>query len=203
MPKQTFYNLPEQKRQTIEQAALDEFAEYGFDASNMNRIVEKGKFAKGSFYQYFEDKKDLYFHLVDMLFHKKMEHIEPALLRFKENCLSDNLSEIFRLGLEFSERDPRLQRLGEDFSTRQRKFVNEFIEKYQPETMDYSLALLTSAKANGELRDDFNIPIASFFVSALINQTTFKLMGETDSKEQRSIVVDELLSFIERAVVKN
>jgi len=57
MPKQTFFNLSPDKRGTIEQAALDEFTAYGFDNSNMNRIVAQSRIAKGSFYQYFEDKK--------------------------------------------------------------------------------------------------------------------------------------------------
>jgi len=43
------------------------FSEYGFDNSNKNRIVAQSEIAKVSFYKYFEDKKDLYFHLMDTL----------------------------------------------------------------------------------------------------------------------------------------
>ena len=200
MPKQTFFNLSAQKRQTIEQAALDEFAEYGFDASNMNRIVEQSKIAKGSFYQYFEDKKDLYFYLIDTLFRKKLQAIEPVLKVYEEHSLSHNLKEIFRFGLEFSANDPKLHRLGEDFSTMQRPFVLEFLDKYKPETTDIYISLLTHAREIGELREDVDISLAAVFISAIIKQATFILME--NNMRERETVVRELLSFIERAILK-
>lgn len=202
MPKQTFFNLTEQKRQNIERAALDEFAEYWFDASNMNRIVERSKIAKGSFYQYFEDKKDLYFHLIDSLFKKKMECVEPVLKSYRQNSFSHNLEELMRLGLEFSATDPKLQRMGEDFATMQPAVAREFIEKYKPAAMDIYTDILVHARENDELAEALDISFASFFISSLINQTTILLMGHTESEARRDAVVRELLSFIERAVLK-
>jgi AcrR family transcriptional regulator len=71
MPKQTFFNLPEEKRQTIIDVAIEEFAENGFEAASINRIVANSGISKGSFYQYFEDKLDLFMHLVDILAQEK------------------------------------------------------------------------------------------------------------------------------------
>ena len=50
MPKHPFFNLPEQKRQSIEQVAPSEFSLHGFDRFKMNRIVEHSGIAKGSFH---------------------------------------------------------------------------------------------------------------------------------------------------------
>ena len=41
MPKETFFNLPEEKRMLIRDIALDEFAEYPYDQASINRIVAK------------------------------------------------------------------------------------------------------------------------------------------------------------------
>ena len=71
MPKQTFLNLSHEKRQTIVNAAADEFSEYGFEAASINRIVANSGISKGSFYQYFEDKTDVFRHLVDVLANEK------------------------------------------------------------------------------------------------------------------------------------
>ena len=202
MPKQTFFNLPLEKRQIIEQAALDEFSEYGFDSAVLNRIVAESKIAKGSFYQYFEDIKDLYFHLIDTLIKKKAKHIEPALKSYKEHSLPHNLKEIFRLGLEFSEDDPKLQKLGEDFVAKSRPFYEDFAEKYKPEAMDIYTILLVHAQENGELREDINLPLASFFISSLIDKTVVLIMGQRGTKEQTNSIVRELLSYIERAIMK-
>lgn len=59
MIKKTFYNLPEEKRQRVTEAIVDEFANAEDDKVSINRIVQKAKISRGSFYQYFDDKLDL------------------------------------------------------------------------------------------------------------------------------------------------
>jgi len=203
MPKQTFFNLPQEKRLIIEQAALDEFSEYGFDNSNMNRIVAQSRIAKGSFYQYFDDKKDLYFHLVDTLVNRKMESLAPILSAMTQNSFSFSLEEIFRVGLEFADSDPKYYLLGEDFSAKQPSFISGFFEKYSPVGINIYEKLLESAREAGDLRDEVDIALTSSFINSLINQTSADLIGRAARKEQRGRVVRELLAFIERAVLKN
>ena len=74
MPKDTFFNLPEDKRTLICDVAIDEFAEYPFDQASINRIVAKSGIAKGSFYQYFEDKKDLFLHIMQLIAEEKINY---------------------------------------------------------------------------------------------------------------------------------
>ena len=45
--------------------ALEEFADRDYDGASVSRVVARAGIAKGSIYQYFTDKKDLYLHLVD------------------------------------------------------------------------------------------------------------------------------------------
>ncbi len=78
MPKVTFKNLPEEKRLLIEKEAISEFAAFGYDEASINRIVDKCQIAKGSFYQYFEDKKDLFLYLVKRINGKKLKYISPV-----------------------------------------------------------------------------------------------------------------------------
>lgn len=75
MPKQTF-NLPEEKRNTVINAAIDEFAEYGLENASTNRIVANSGISKGSFYQYFEDKQDVFMYLLTVLEHEKVEYFK-------------------------------------------------------------------------------------------------------------------------------
>ena|GEM_PF-4410857 len=59
MPKQTFFSLPEEKRQGIIEAAYDEFLNKSYKSASIARISNKADIPVGSFYQYFEDKYDL------------------------------------------------------------------------------------------------------------------------------------------------
>ena len=64
MPKPTFLNLPESKRNRITELALDEFSTHPYRQASLSRIVARAGIAKGSMYQYFENKLDLYRWLV-------------------------------------------------------------------------------------------------------------------------------------------
>lgn len=65
MPKATFYNLSDEKKERIFDAALQEFAARPFSQASLNQIVKNAGIPKGSFYQYFDNKEDLYLYLME------------------------------------------------------------------------------------------------------------------------------------------
>ena len=65
MPKQTFYKLADTKRKTFLHEAYKEFALHSFDAASITNLVKSLSIAKGSVYQYFNDKEELYEFLVN------------------------------------------------------------------------------------------------------------------------------------------
>lgn len=69
MPLQTFYNLPETKKKRIISGAMREFSDKSLDEASISNIVKNADISRGSFYQYFEDKKDLYFYLIGRFRH--------------------------------------------------------------------------------------------------------------------------------------
>ena len=56
----TFERLPKEKRDRILQAARAEFLRYPYEKTSINRILAEAEIPKGSFYQYFDDKADLF-----------------------------------------------------------------------------------------------------------------------------------------------
>lgn len=71
MVSNTFLNLKEEKQDRIIQAALDEFTANSFGEASITSIVKKAEISRGSFYQYFGNKENLYQYLVNRLY---MEH---------------------------------------------------------------------------------------------------------------------------------
>lgn len=202
MPKQTFFNLPQEKRRKIEDAALDEFAGYGFEGSNMNRIVEAAGIAKGSFYQYFENKKDLYFHLIEAAGQEKLDMIQPVLDDYRQHTFAHNLGEIFRVGLAFAHSSPKLYRVGEDFARGNPDLVADFLNKSQPQGENIYITLLTGAVEKGEVDPGLNLPLTAGFIGTLITQTAMGLLARHAPKEQMDYVLNEVLKFIQRAVTQ-
>ncbi|GCF95656.1 TetR family transcriptional regulator [Enterococcus florum] len=62
MPKETFYHLSEKKQQRIMDAAKKEFSRVPLGEASIAQIIKDADIPRGSFYQYFEDKEDLYFY---------------------------------------------------------------------------------------------------------------------------------------------
>ena len=60
MPTNTFFNLPAEKKHKILKAANKEFARVPLEQASIKNIVEDAELARGSFYQYFENKQDLF-----------------------------------------------------------------------------------------------------------------------------------------------
>ena len=64
MPTTTFFNLPPPKREKLLHAAAAEFSRRPFSEVSINRIIQAAAIPRGSFYQYFADKTDLFRHLL-------------------------------------------------------------------------------------------------------------------------------------------
>lgn len=64
MPKDTFNNLSEEKKKRIFDAAIQEFSVRRFSDASINQIIKIAGIPKGSFYQYFANKEDIYLYMV-------------------------------------------------------------------------------------------------------------------------------------------
>lgn len=75
MPKETFLNLKQEKRERIEKALIKEFSKGTFEEASVSNIIAEAKIPRGSFYQYFEDKEDAIKYVIQkfvMLEHEKV-----------------------------------------------------------------------------------------------------------------------------------
>lgn len=59
MPSDRFYRLSEEKQKIIREAALKEFSRVSFDKASINQIIKEADISRGSFYTYFQDKRDV------------------------------------------------------------------------------------------------------------------------------------------------
>jgi AcrR family transcriptional regulator len=65
VPTDTWNRLPAARRAAVLAAAEAEFATNGFSRGSLNVIAREAGVAKGSLFQYFDDKVDLFAHLCD------------------------------------------------------------------------------------------------------------------------------------------
>ena len=64
MARPRFEKVPQERRQSIIEAAAREFGQHGYEQASLNRILEAAELSKGSAYYYFDDKADVFFTVV-------------------------------------------------------------------------------------------------------------------------------------------
>src|SRR5699024_1310411 len=85
VPKQTFFNLSKQKKETLVQAAKKEFSRVSLAEASISNIIKEAEIPRGSFYQYFEDKEDLYFYLLSEHAKKRRTEFTVSLKKHEGN----------------------------------------------------------------------------------------------------------------------
>ncbi len=101
LPKETFFNLKEEKQRRILDAALREIAAQGYDKASVTRIVKDAGIATGSFYQYFEDMDDLFIHIALEAGRMKAAYMRQALEESKGHDLESCIRAMYLGGLRF------------------------------------------------------------------------------------------------------
>jgi len=178
MPKQTFLNLPEEKRQTITNAAIDEFAAFGFEASSINRIVANSGISKGSFYQYFEDKMDVFRYLMDMLANEKIEFFKD---RHPPSTNLDTFGYfhwMIKTGMEFSSARPRLVQAISRVLLVEGLYYGKNFAEYHKMTTDALAAMIEQAIKNGEVDPSVDVELAVMIMDTWMNAITVYIMKE-------------------------
>ncbi len=210
MPKDTFLNLANEKRKKVEDAAIDEFAEYGFENASINRIVENSEIAKGSFYQYFSDKKDLFLHIIQLIGQEKMKYLSDTLRNPQKHDFFTLLKELYASGLKFATSNVKLANIGNQLI----KNVNspiyqELLGENLPASYKIYEELLKLAVQRGEVREDIDIVYVSYMLVTLA-VANFEYWLETNNhdfdigKHTESIMklVDKQLDFLKNGIEK-
>ena len=81
MPKSTFYNLNEEKREKIKRALKNEFTKHTFEKASISNMIEEANIPRGSFYQYFEDKEDALKYIIEDFLNDEKEKIKEFLIQ--------------------------------------------------------------------------------------------------------------------------
>ncbi|MBI9109381.1 MAG: TetR/AcrR family transcriptional regulator [Spirochaetales bacterium] len=73
--KLTFNRLPEEKKQRIINACINEFGSNSYEKSSTDRIIKKAGISKGGLYEYISSKEELFLYIVNYGYEKLNSHL--------------------------------------------------------------------------------------------------------------------------------
>lgn len=193
MPKDTFLNLPQEKKDKIIIAAKREFARVSLQDASIKNIVEEAGIARGSFYQYFDSKEDLLQYLLK-------EHVEK-MNKNLENTLKESNGDVFRIFISIydymtnecinKEEANFFKKIFEELKTSQDNIFMVDIKKYTPKDMDEYYDLIDKANLKVESLEDFKL------LTRMLHAVTKKAVVSTFKYESKEKAREDYLKQIE------
>ena len=201
MPKDTFLNLPLEKQEKVMRSSISEFLKHGFSKGNVGNIAKSAGVAKGSMYQYFENKREIFLYSVQWSIGLLVKKYEKYMI------IKDTEVDIFQFFYQNS-KDMWLQMREE------RELVifiqDVFLGKYNgltDESMtymikvsdEYLLTLIKNGKNNGSIRNDIDDNILSLYITGV----SFKIKEYLMSKARNlgEDIVDEDFKVNEKEII--
>ncbi|MEW6623376.1 MAG: TetR/AcrR family transcriptional regulator [Bacillota bacterium] len=167
MPKQTFFNLPEEKRQKIIDLAIEEFSINTYSKASLSNVVARAGIAKGSMYQYFEDKKDLYTYLVELAAQKKMSYIQRH--KLDQDDFFQMLEQLVMAGTQYNLENPKLgQLMASIMDPMAESFLRELYAGLRKQSYQYMYNLILENQQQGKLRKDVDPYLTAHLINGLL-----------------------------------
>jgi TetR/AcrR family transcriptional regulator len=214
MPKKTFFNLPEEKRQRIIDLALAEFAHNDYDSASISRIVAQAGIAKGSFYQYFENKEDLYNYLLTLGAEAKAQFLDSN-PPDPEMGIFAYIRWLSEAGIKFELARPQLSQIGYR-AIRSGALPADLQAQARVGAATFFRQLVEQGQARGDIAPEIDPDLAAFLFNVIFSELggylLKRLQQENDMVDGRSLfetpdaehLFDQVLQILESGMkVKN
>lgn len=167
MPTQTFFNLPEEKRSRLIELAIDEFAEHDFENASVSRIVARAGIAKGSLYQYFANKEDLYLYLIQLAQEEKAVFIARHRPPSPQMGLFPYLRWLMEVGTAFRLARPKLERVVQRALSSARGLRGETLRRLKAQSHAYWRQLVEMGMQNGDVDPSYDADLVAWVFALL------------------------------------
>ncbi|WP_105615240.1 TetR/AcrR family transcriptional regulator [Vallitalea okinawensis] len=200
MPKETFYNLQEEKRSMILKIAIEEFQKKGFDKASISNIVKDAGIAKGSFYQYFSDKKDLFKYIIDQTAVDKEKYLRGILDDIEQIDFFIMLRKLYVAGIQYSNDHPKEARIVNSLINGTNQLKEEMLGDVLEKGVDFYEGLLQLGIKKGTVNQEIDVRL----VAIMINDLSTSL-SEHYLKNENNQDVDTFMRWIDQMlyVLKN
>ncbi len=215
MPKTTFFNLPDKKREKILDVAITEFSEFPYNTASISKIIRIAGIAKGSFYKYFENKRDLYQYLVKLGIEEKLKCFNELPSPNPNARLFDYLRRQLLSAAYFEITKPRLARIAYRAFIEEVPFPVMTEELQRRGTTQFFKQLISQGLIHGDVAHWIDPDMAAFVVESVFYQFGKYLIQRLDlqvedfkkeqiyNNQETQQLLDNLMDILEAGMVRD
>jgi AcrR family transcriptional regulator len=165
---QLFQSLNHEKQEKVFQAAVDEFASKGYRSASMNSLVKAAGISKGSLFQYFKTKQDLFGGVVDIAASRVKGHLKRVRDDTADMSLSSRLAKLLRAGFVFIDEHPMLARIYfRLLQTGEAPFGGDRLMQLRRDGDEFLGDLIKQAIDRGEVRPDVDVERTAYLINTM------------------------------------
>lgn len=205
MPTPTFNNLNKAKQKRIFQAAVDEFARTDYEHAKLSHIIKQANIPRGSFYQYFEDKYDLYSYLINQIGQDKISYMSDTLKNPNKVTFLQWFKEIYKVGIKFALDNPKYVQISAHLLTKK----GEIYDKVMKGNIDIALSMYQSMikkdQELGIIKKEINTRLLAKLVLDMTLNVSTDSLSSTDGTfnlEEMNKQIDQIISIFEKGITK-
>ena len=179
MAKKTFHKLNPAKKEKIMEAFLREFSLKKFDEASLSAVVKSLGIAKGSVYQYFGSKFDLFLYLFDESVKIKMKYIQD-IRREDYPDFWNYFRELYNHGVQFDLEHPMASHFLHNYAKNiDSPSLKKYNEKLRNQTLAGLGAMIQHEVDIGDFRKDISVQTMAFFLYKM-SRSIFDYLEEVD-----------------------
>ncbi len=167
-PEPSFGKISQEKQEKVFQAAVTEFASNGYRNASMNNLVKNAGISKGSLFQYFRTKRDLFGLVVETATGKAKDYLKSVRRDTEDAPFFDRIEEVLRSGFRFIDEHPLLARIYfHSLQSGEAPFGAERIVALRRKGNDFLAEMIRQAIARQETRADLDPDRMAFLLNSM------------------------------------
>jgi len=200
VPKETFINLNEEKQEKVMRSAIDEFSNHGFEKANIGTIAKNAGVSKGSMYQYFENKKELFLFSVEWSVQILMTKFGKEITADKKeiNIFDYMLSNAREMWIQMHEEREVVIFVQDVFLGKYSKLTDESMGYMMKISDEVMLNFVINGKKNGYIRKDIDNTILCLYMTGVSFKIKEHIMRK--SRESGGDMIDDAFDTVEKDI---
>ena len=164
-----FRNLSSEKQEKVFQAAVGEFASKGYRGASMNSLVKAAGISKGSLFQYFRSKRNLFDAVLEIAVQQVKRYLKQVRAETEDLSFAERLEKLLRSGFRFIDEHPLLTAVYfQLLQSGDAPFGSDRMVQLRRQGSEFLSDLVERAVSKGELSPAIDVQRTGFLINSLL-----------------------------------